>query len=142
MWSPSSTLNNSAFPNPLSTPPQTTNYSLSVIDSIGCAFLVPDQVVVTVTPLIIVKTNPSVFGGDNFQLIASPGATNYSWNPGVGLTDPFFADPVLTVTSDVAFHIIATTAAGCRGDGKVIAMCTKTRRYMPTGFTPNGDGKK
>jgi len=145
IWTPPSTLSNVALSNPLSTPPQTTTYSLSVIDSNGCASLIQDQVIVTVTPPIIVKTNPSdtvVFSGDKFQLLASSGATSYSWSPGVGLSNPFIANPVLTVSSDVTFHVIATTPAGCRGDGKVTVKVFKGPEiYMPTGFTPNGDGK-
>lgn len=145
IWTPPSTLSNGALPNPVSNPPQTTTYSLMVIDANGCSSLTPDQVVVTVTPPIIVKTNPKdtvVFAGDKFQLLASSGATNYSWSPGTGLSDPFISNPVLTVTGDVTFNITATTAAGCRGDGTVTVKVFKGPEiYMPTGFTPNGDGK-
>jgi gliding motility-associated-like protein len=145
IWTPPSTLSNSALPNPLSAPPQTTTYSLSVIDTNGCSSLTPDQVIVTVTPPIIVKTNPSdtvVFAGDKFQLLASSAATNYSWSPGAGLSNPFIANPILTVTSNVTFNIIASTPAGCRGDGTVnIKVFKGPEIYMPTGFTPNDDGK-
>lgn len=58
IWTPPSTLNNGALPNPVSTLPQTTTYSLMVVDNNGCMSLIPDQVVVTVTPPIIVKANP------------------------------------------------------------------------------------
>jgi gliding motility-associated-like protein len=145
LWSPPSTLSNGALPNPLSTPPQTTIYSLNVIDANGCASLAADQMKVTVTPPIIVRTFPSdtvVFAGDKFQLLATSGATNYSWGPTAGLSNPFIPNPVLTVTSDVTFNIVATTAAGCRGDGTVTVKVFKGPEiYMPTGFTPNGDGK-
>ncbi|HEX3165624.1 MAG TPA: gliding motility-associated C-terminal domain-containing protein [Chitinophagaceae bacterium] len=145
IWTPPSTLSNGALPNPLSTPPQTTTYSLNVIDSNGCVSLIPDPVIVTVTQPIIVKTNPPdtvVFSGDKFQLQASSGATNYSWSPSAGLSNPFIANPVLTVSTDVTFHVIASTPAGCRGDGKITVKVFKGPEiYMPTGFTPNGDGK-
>jgi gliding motility-associated-like protein len=145
IWSPPATLSNGALPNPLSTPQQTTIYSLNVIDTNGCASLAPDKMQLTVTPPIIVKTFPSdtvVFAGDKFRLLATSGATNYSWGPTAGLSNPFIPDPVLTVTSDVTFNIIATTAAGCRGDGTVTVKVFKGPEiYMPTGFTPNGDGK-
>jgi len=145
LWSPSSTLSNGALPNPLSTPQQTTIYSLNVVDANGCTSLTPDKMQLTVTPPIIVKTVPSdtvVFAGDQFQLLATSGATNYSWGPTAGLSNPFIPNPVLTVTSDVTFNIIATTAAGCRGDGTVTVKVFKGPEiYMPTGFTPNGDGK-
>ena len=63
-------------------------------------------------------------------------------NPPAGLSDPFIANPVLTVTTDVTFTIIATTAAGCRGDGTATVKVFKGPEiYMPTGFTPNGDGR-
>ena len=145
LWTPPSTLSNGALPNPVSVPAQTTTYSLHVIDSNGCQSLAPDQVIVIVTPPIIVKTNPSdtvVFAGDKFQLLASSGATTYSWSPGIGLDNPFIANPVLTVTSDVTYHIVATTPAGCRGDGKVtVKVYNGPEIYVPTGFTPNNDGK-
>jgi gliding motility-associated-like protein len=145
IWTPPSTLSNGALPNPVSVPPQTTTYSLTVIDSNGCQSLVPDQVVVKVIPPIIVKTNPSdtvAFAGDKFQLLASAGATNYSWSPTAGLSNPFIANPVLTVTSDITYYITATTPTGCRGDGKVtVKVYNGPEIYMPTGFTPNGDGK-
>ena len=101
IWTPPSTLSNGALPNPVSTPAQTTTYSLMVIDANGCFSLTPDQMVLTVTPPIIIKTFPYdtvVFAGDQFQLIASSGATNYSWSPATGLSNPFIANPVLTVT--------------------------------------------
>ena len=42
----------------------------------------------------------------------------------------------------MTYHIIATTPAGCRGDGKLTVKVFKGPEiYMPTGFTPNGDGK-
>ncbi len=144
-WTPSSTLSNGALPNPIAVPKQTTIYSLQVIDASGCSSLAADQVIVTVTPPIIVKTFPAdtvVFAGDKFQLAATSGATNYTWSPPVGLSDPFIANPVLTVTSDITFTIIAKTAAGCRGDGTVnVKVFRGPEIYMPTGFTPNGDGK-
>lgn len=145
IWTPPSTLSSGALPNPVSTPAQTTTYSLMVIDANGCFSLAPDQMVLTVTPPIIVNTNPKdtvVFAGDQFQLTASSGATNYSWSPATGLSNPFIASPVLTVTSDVTFNIKATTGAGCSGDGTITVKVFKGPEiYMPTGFTPNGDGK-
>jgi len=145
IWNPPSTLSNGALPNPVSNAPQTTTYSLMVIDSNGCKSLTPDQMILTVTPPIIVKTNPKdtvVFAGDKFQLLASSGATNYSWSPATGLSNPFISNPTITVTSDITYNIIATTAAGCSGDGTVTVKVFKGPEiYMPTGFTPNGDGK-
>lgn len=144
-WSPSTSLSSTTISNPLSTPQQTISYNLSVIDANGCPSLMQDQVMVKVTPPIIVKTFPSdtvVFAGDKFQLSATSAATDYSWSPPVGLSDPFVQNPILTVTTDISFNVIATTSAGCRGEATVsIKVFKGPEIYMPTGFTPNGDGR-
>jgi gliding motility-associated-like protein len=145
IWTPPSTLSNGALPNPVSVPTETITYSLNVIDAKGCSSLAPDQVVVTVTPPIIVRTSPKdtvVFAGDQFQLLASSAATNYSWSPGTGLNNPFIPNPIITVSSDMTFTVTASTPAGCEGEATVnIKVFRGPEIYMPTGFTPNGDGK-
>jgi gliding motility-associated-like protein len=144
-WSPSATLSSNSVFNPLATPQQTTTYSLSVIDANGCSSLVQDQVLVNVTPPIVVTTNPKdtvVFDGDQFQLLASSAATNYSWTPGTGLNNPNIPNPLLTVTTDIIFTVVASTSAGCTGTNTVTIKVFKGPEiYMPTGFTPNGDGR-
>jgi gliding motility-associated-like protein len=145
MWSPSSTLSNASLNDPLATPQQTTTYSLDVIDDNGCKSITPDQVIVTVTPPIVVQTFPSdtiVFGGDQFQIIATSGASNYSWSPAIGLSNPFVSNPILTATTDLSLRVTASTPAGCSGEGTVSVKVFKGPEiYMPTGFTPNNDGR-
>ena len=144
-WTPSSTLSNGTLADPVCTPSQTITYSLNVIDAKGCSSLVPDKVIVTVTPPIIVKTNPAdtvVFAGDQFQLLASSPATIYSWSPGTGLNNPFIPGPIISITSDITYTVTAKTPAGCEGEAEVnIKVFKGPEIYMPTGFTPNNDGK-
>lgn len=145
LWTPPLGLSNGALQNPVSNAAQTTTYSLNVVDANGCMSLLPDKMVLTVTPPIIVKTNPVdtvVFAGDQFQLLASSAATNYSWSPGIGLNNPFIPNPIISVTSDITYTVIANTPAGCEGQSTVnIKVFRGPEIYMPTGFTPNGDGK-
>ncbi len=144
-WTPATSLSSSILSNPLASPPQTITYSLSVVDAIGCPSIIQDQVIINVTPPIIVQTFPSdtvVFNGDQFQLLATSAGTNYTWSPPIGLSNPLIPNPILTVTTDISFMVTATTSAGCRGDGVVnIKVYNGPEIYVPTGFTPNGDGK-
>lgn len=144
-WTPSTSLSSTNISNPVSTPQQTITYNLSVTDDNSCTSLIQDQVIVKVTPPIIVKTFPSdtvVFAGDKFQLLATSAATDYTWSPPVGLSDPFVNNPFLNVTSDITFNVSAITSAGCRGEGSVVIKVFKGPEiYVPTGFTPNGDGR-
>lgn len=145
LWSPSSHLDNPLISTPVSTPPQTITYTLNVVDGNGCNSLIPDQVTINVTPPIIVNTYPRdtiVYAGDQFSLLATSIGTSYSWSPPIGLSSDNIPNPVLLVTSDISFTVTATTSAGCKGEGTVnIKVYKGPDIYVPTGFTPNGDGR-
>ncbi len=146
-WSPATYLDNPAIANPVSTPDKTITYSLDVTGANGCRSQ-PGRVTVNVTPPIQVTTFPTdtiVSAGDQFGVLAISAATNYSWSPSAGLSNPSVADPVVTAGAAgdlVIYKVIATTAAGCRGEGYVKVQVYKgPDLYVPTGFTPNNDGK-
>jgi gliding motility-associated-like protein len=147
-WTPSTNLSSTTISNPVSSPVKTITYTLTqVIDAIGCKSLTTDQVTVDVTPPIKVKTFPYDtigYPGDQFQLNATSAATFYSWSPATGLSNPDIPNPVLTVGplgSDVMYRVIASTAAGCKGEGYVNLKVYKgPGLYVPSAFTPNGDG--
>lgn len=151
-WSPSTYLDNAAIANPLSTPSKDVVYTLSIIsDANGCASLVTDDMRIDVTPPIKVKTFPYDtigYPGDQFQLLAVPSDSdviNYSWNPSIGLSDPTIPNPVVIVGAigqDIQYQVITSTIAGCRGEGYVkVRVYTGPDIYVPTGFSPNNDGK-
>ncbi len=127
-------------------------YTLSIVSDVnGCRSLVTDDMVLDVTPPIKVKTFPydSIgYPGEMFQILAIPSDSdviNYAWSPATGLSDPTIPNPVVTVGpigGDVLYQVITSTVAGCKGEGYVRVRVYKGPDiYMPTGFTPNGDGK-
>ena len=151
-WSPTTYLNNPNISNPISTPIKDFTYTLSILSDVnGCASLTTDQIRIDVTPPIKVKTFPYDtigYNGDTFQLLAVPSdidAINYSWSPATGLSDPNIANPIVTagaIGDVVQYRVISSTIAGCKGEGYVTVRVYKGPDiYMPTGFTPNGDGK-
>ncbi|MEI2738764.1 MAG: gliding motility-associated C-terminal domain-containing protein [Chitinophagaceae bacterium] len=151
-WTPNTYLDNPNIANPVSTPAKDVTYTLSILSDInGCASLTTDQIRIDVTPPIKIKTFPYdtvMHNGDMIQLLAVPSDTdviNYVWSPSTGLSDPNIANPIVTAgaVGDVAhYQVIASTIAGCKGEGYVTVRVYKGPEiYMPTGFTPNGDGK-
>ena len=46
------------------------------------------------------------------------------------------------IGSDLTYKVTASTVAGCKGEGFVhVKVYTGPDLYVPTGFTPNGDGR-
>ncbi|MFM7672214.1 MAG: gliding motility-associated C-terminal domain-containing protein [Bacteroidota bacterium] len=151
-WTPATYLSSTTLPNPISTPSKDITYTLSILsDANGCASLVTDQMTIDVTPPLKLKTYPYDtigYPGDQFQLLAvpnDPDATTFVWTPSVGLNNPSIPNPIVTVGAigqDVQYRVIASTQAGCRGEGYIKVRVYKGPDiYVPTGFTPNNDGK-
>jgi len=85
------------------------------------------------------------YQGDKFQLTANSTAATYTWSPATGLSDPHVRNPVVTVGAlgkDVIYRVTASTPEGCIGEDFVrIKVYEGSEIYVPTGFTPNHDGK-
>ena len=147
-WTPSATLDQPTMATPVSTPDSTTIYFLNVKDAAGCSSLIPGKTTVDVTPPIHVLNFPAdtiSYSGDQFTLIASSVGNIYSWTPATGLSDPTISNPVITlgaVGTDQVYKVTASSIAGCKGEGYVrVRVYTGPDIYVPTAFTPNGDGR-
>jgi gliding motility-associated-like protein len=115
-WSPSNNLSNANIQNPLAFPTVTTKYIVSAYDLPGC--VAKDSVTITVKPKpAITKSNDTAFcvGSTPVTIFASsPGATQYSWSPVNGLSDPAISNPVANPASTNTYHVQITGANGCK----------------------------
>jgi gliding motility-associated-like protein len=105
---------------------------------------------VKITPPIKVIVNPIdsvVAEGDSIQLSAASIGTSYVWTNSATLSNPNIANPVATMPAGsigniYTYVVTASTSAGCKGTATVtLRVYTGPDIYVPTGFTPNGDGK-
>lgn len=147
-WSPAIYLNTTVGANPIATPTITTTYTLSVIDAVGCQSLVTDKIKVVVSRPLRVYTFPfdtTAYPGDRFELGVASAGIIYSWSPAGGLSNTNIPNPTVTVGNigdDITYQVVATTAEGCKGEGYVRIKVSKGPDiYVPTGFTPDHDGK-
>jgi gliding motility-associated-like protein len=146
-WSPTNTLQNPNSLNPFAGPQQTTAYIFTAFSQGTCPKPKSDTVLVTVRPKVnaFAGNDTTVTAMQPLQLNAT-GATTYSWTPSLGLSANNIQNPVaiLPATVDsIIYKVRATDSAGCYGDDdiKVIVFKTGPDIFIPTGFTPNGDGK-
>ncbi|MCX6315725.1 MAG: gliding motility-associated C-terminal domain-containing protein [Bacteroidetes bacterium] len=146
-WTPPLYLNTTVGANPVSTPTNTTKYTLSVTDAIGCNSLVTDDVIVKVKRTMKLRTFPFdtlAHPGDQFRLQAISPGINYQWTPATGLSSATVPDPIVTVgvAGDVIqYQVTGVDTEGCKAEGYVTIRVYKGPEiYVPTGFTPNGDG--
>lgn len=150
-WTPSTYLDNPNIANPLSTPTKDIVYTLSIISDVnGCASLTTDDIAIDVTPPIKIKTYPAdtvVYQSDVLQISAvpfDPDVIYFNWSPSLGLDNPAIANPTVTagqIGEDIMYQVIGSTVAGCKGEAYVRVRVYKGPDiYVPTGFTPNGDG--
>jgi gliding motility-associated-like protein len=78
--------------------------------------------------------------GQSLQLHAT-GGERYQWSPPSFLSDPTRADPLATPDADIRYILTAYTPVGCPSyDSINIRVFKGPEIYVPTGFTPNGDG--
>ncbi len=78
-----------------------------------------------------------------YQLQGSGGATNlqYTWVPSSALNNPTVPNPIAVLNSDTKFYLTVSDGSGCKGyDSVMIRVYRDSGFYVPSAFTPNGDG--
>lgn len=146
-WKPQGSLSNPNILNPIATPSVTTNYVLTVNDVLGCPKPGFDTVIVTVLPKMNASAgnDTAIVVGQILQLNAS-GGDSYVWSPPLGLTSTTIHNPLAILTGDpdsIRYVVTVTDDYGCVDSADILVTVFKTNPqiFVPTGFTPNGDGR-
>jgi len=146
-WSPGVGLSDPAILNPLITASKTTTYILSAYDTKGCPKPAKDSMTLTVLPQIsaFAGTDTSVVANQPLQLAAS-GGLNYLWSPDYGLSSTHISNPVATYYepfNPIRYRVLVYNEAGCVDSAfmTVKVFNTGPAVFVPTAFSPNGDGK-
>ena len=80
--------------------------------------------------------------GESVQFDAT-GGTNYSWSPGTNLNATDIYNPLgyYPDTGTFTYYVFVTSEFGCSGyDTIKVSVVNQAEFFIPTAFTPNGDG--
>ena len=145
-WSPANLVSNANILNPVSYPPRTTNYILTVFDTRGCPKPSRDTFSVTVLPKmkVFAGNDTAVIANQPLQLNAT-GGINYDWTPSTYLSATDIANPVAVfpfATTGIRYKLFAYNPQGCKDSANITINVFKTPPiiYVPSAFTPNDDG--
>lgn len=148
-WSPTSTLLNAGTLNPTAYPAGSgpRPYVLTAFNDVsGCPKPSRDTVVITVKPKIIpfAGNDTAVVVGQPLQFNATGGVT-YSWSPATGLNNTTIGNPIGVYPANIdsiRYRVLVFNDIGCVDSSFIKVTVFKTNPYVfvPTGFTPNGDG--
>ncbi|MBA3828123.1 MAG: gliding motility-associated C-terminal domain-containing protein [Taibaiella sp.] len=143
------TLSCTTCANPISKPSNTgstlidtTTYQLVITDSVNCSDTVFSRVEVKPIPIVTATIHDtSIDYGSSVQLSAS-GAAVYTWFPTGTLSNPNIVNPIATPVIPTTYTVRGLAADGCFASDTVhVGINYRGNLFVPTAFTPNGDGK-
>lgn len=151
-WSPTNSLSNPNILNPFAAPSKTTSYIITAYDTLGCPKPFKDTVTVTVIPLVVVNAgrDTSIVRNQPLQLNVTTSRDSlinrYLWQPKTGLNNDTIKNPiaVLNLSIDSIKYVVRVSSPeGCYGEDDIVVRIFNTNPdiFVPTAFTPNGDGK-
>ncbi|HMO61190.1 MAG TPA: gliding motility-associated C-terminal domain-containing protein [Ferruginibacter sp.] len=142
LWFPSTGLTNINSASTLAQPITTTTYSVIVTDNNGCADTASTIISVSESP--VADAGPDVFmlSGETVTLRgnATGNNINYYWEPAAFLSDAGSLMPVTNTpqTQEYVLYVVSATGCGTATDTMLVKVFNGL--YIPTAFSPNGDG--
>lgn len=122
-WSPSFGLDNPAAMNPVASPNQTTEYTVTVTDARGCTDTDVVSVFIYPRPVLSLPREMTICRdqGRRIELGVTGGSAphRYEWTPREGLSDGSTANPVANPIQTTTYTVTVIDANGCRVSGTV-----------------------
>lgn len=117
-------------------------YYVSVSNTEGCKDTLASLIHVYNLPDInVAPKDTTITYGSSVTLVAT-GGISYWWEPGSTLDNPYIAAPVASPREQTRYIATGKNAFGCYNtDTCIVRIDYKNEVFIPSAFTPNGDGR-
>lgn len=144
-WSPATYLNDPQISNPVGSPDQSIVYTVTITDTV-CHYSQDLEVNITVnaSPDIQLSKSNDLNCAVGATQLSATGADRYEWMADESLSALNIPNPVARPNKTTTYTVKAYSTGGCMSEDSITVYFEKTGIadiYLPTGFTPNGDGK-
>jgi gliding motility-associated-like protein len=141
-------------PNPIAKPKATTTYAVIFSNDVhrsnennanyetGCPDTLTNIVRINPLPNVRMESKDTIIKyGKSVQLFAH-GAQWYTWNPSGSVSDPNSPAPLAHPVETTTYVVYGMDTNGCVNTDSVrVAVDYRGNLFVPTGFTPDGDGR-
>jgi gliding motility-associated-like protein len=141
-WIPATGLSSSSIANPVALPADTVNYSVIVTNQFGCTDTAEVLVNVIEKPRANAGPDKMIIKGNTAQLLANASGQNisYAWSPNVFIDNILSLQPIVTPPHDTSYILTVVSNEGCGTATDTMHVYVYRDVYVPTAFSPNGDG--
>jgi gliding motility-associated-like protein len=117
-------------------------YGVTVTDGNGCIGTGAFTVIISGNLPVDASPNVTTISAGGSVDLTVTGATDYTWTPSTGLSCTTCSDPTATPNESTTYIVTGTDATGCSGSDTVLVIVENTcaEVYVPTIFSPNGEG--
>ena len=141
-WSPATTLSSAGINDPVASPVATTLYLVAVSNQFACTDSASVLVTVNEKPTASAGPDKTIIKGRTVVLegTATGQSISYSWQPPAYLDNAQTLQPMATPPSDMDYVLTVTSNNGCGIAQDTVHVFVFKDIYIPTAFSPNGDG--